>query len=56
MLTVTKEVDNGEHQTFVLPSTITGTVYVRVTGTDRTPGNRDLDSVHVDELVIDSEG
>ena len=36
-----------------LPALAAGTVYVRVTDTDRTRGNRALDSVFVDQIVIE---
>jgi hypothetical protein len=55
MLTVTKTSDDGAYQTFVLPSTTRGTVYIRVRDTDQTRGNRDLDSVFVDHMFFRSE-
>ena len=47
--------DDGTYLTYVLPPSTQGDVYVRVTDTDRTQGNRDLDTVHVDHLLIRSE-
>jgi hypothetical protein len=38
----------------LLPSPLPGVVTIRVTDTDRTPGNDDLDSVSVDELFVRS--
>ena len=35
-----------------LPANISGTLYVRVTDTDRTPGNKALDSIAVDQLYV----
>ena len=32
--------------------TLSGTVYIRVVATDRTAGNKVLDTVHVDQLYI----
>ena len=37
-----------------LPSSLSGTVEIRVTDTDRTPGNSALDTVSIDELFIRS--
>jgi hypothetical protein len=37
-----------------LPSYLSGNVIFRVVDTDRTPGNRDLDTVSVDELFVRS--
>jgi hypothetical protein len=35
-----------------LPSSLSGSVLVRVVDTDRTPGHRDLDTVWIDELFV----
>ena len=35
-----------------LPSSLSGTVYVRVVDTDRTRGNRALDTIYIDEMYI----
>ena len=45
MVTVTKTSEDDTTQTFVLPTSRTGTVYVRVLDTDPMPGNRSLDTV-----------
>jgi fibronectin type 3 domain-containing protein len=55
MLTVTKTEDDDAAQYFTLPSGTTGTVYVLAYDTDATPGNTQLDSLYIDELVIESE-
>jgi hypothetical protein len=55
MLTVSKTDDDNTYQSFVLPSSIQGTVYIRVTDSDRTKGNRSLDTIYVDELFIRSK-
>ena len=55
MLTVTNTSDDGQYQTFLLPSSLSGTAYVRVRDTDRTPGNRSRDTIFVDEIFIRSE-
>ncbi len=43
---------SGNQQSAMLPSNLSGTVYVRVIDTDSTQGNRALDTVSVDYLVI----
>jgi hypothetical protein len=55
MLTVTKTADNNTAQYYTLPSGLSGTVYVRVHDADATPGNTQLDSLYIDELVVESE-
>jgi hypothetical protein len=55
MLTVTKTEDDDSSNFFVLPGDLSGTVYVRVVDTDRTQGNKILDSLYVDSLFIVSE-
>lgn len=47
--------DPDNLQTGVLPGAPSGTVYIRVTDTDRQPGNRTLDTVYVDHLFIRTE-
>ena len=42
-------------QMVVLPNTLSGTVYIRVRDTDRTAGNKNLDTVFVDHMYIHSE-
>lgn len=55
MLTVTKTTDDGGYDTFILPASLSGTVYIRVVDTDRSQGNRALDEILVDHLFIRSE-
>ena len=55
MATVTKIADDGSYQTFDLPSTLSGTVYIRVMDADQSIGNQDLDTIHIDHLFIRSE-
>jgi len=55
MLTVTKTSDDGEYQSFALPSSISGTVYIHVRDTDQTQGHRSLDAIHIDHMYIRSE-
>jgi hypothetical protein len=54
MLTVTKTSDNGTYQTFNMPNTTGGTVYIRVRDTDRTPGNTSKDIIYIDHMFIRS--
>ena len=55
MVTVTKTSDDNSAQYFALPSGLSGTVYVSVQDTDTTAGNTQLDTLYIDELVIESE-
>ncbi len=54
MATVTKVADDGSYQTFDLPSDLSGTVYIRVKDTDRTAGNKALDTIYIDQMFIRS--
>ena len=55
MLTVTKTADDDAAQSYVLPAGISGTVTIRVTDTDQTPGHRTRDTLYVDQMFIRSE-
>ena len=44
MVTVTRTTDNGTFQTYTMPGGTSGTVYVRVSGADRTAGRNPLDT------------
>jgi hypothetical protein len=55
MLTVTKTADNNATQSFALPSSLRGTVYIRVIDTNRVGGKRTLDSVYIDRMYIRSQ-
>ena len=55
MLTVTKTVDDGMYQTYTLPDSISGTVYIRVSDTHHVNGELVLGQVHVDHLFIRCE-
>lgn len=55
LLTVTKTSDDDTIQQAPLPGDLSGTVYVRVTDTDRTRGNRTQDTVFIDRLFIRSD-
>jgi hypothetical protein len=54
MLTVSKTSDDDSTQTFPLPLSISGTVYVRVQDTDRSKDDPDLATVWVDHMFIRS--
>ena len=54
MLTTTKTADNNETQSFTLPASLKGKVYVRVQDTNRSSGKNVLDTVFVDHLYIRS--
>lgn len=47
--------DPANVQTAILPNTLNGTVYIRVRDTDRTAGNRSLDTVFIDNMYIHAE-
>jgi len=55
LLTVTKTSDNDSPQQAPLPADLKGTVYVRVTDTDRSSRRRDRDSLFVDWMCIRSD-
>ncbi|MHC4083807.1 MAG: alkaline phosphatase [Planctomycetota bacterium] len=56
MITVTKIIDDNTAQSYVLPASTTGTVYIRVIDTDSTQGNRSLDTVSIDYMYIKCTG
>jgi len=55
MVTVTKTSDDDSTQSYELPSSLSGTTYVRVKDTDQTAGNKSLDTIYVDHMFIRSE-
>jgi hypothetical protein len=56
MGTVYKTSDDDMLLYYDFPSSISGTVYVRVTDTDHTKGNKFLDTLSVDQMYIDTGG
>jgi hypothetical protein len=56
MVVVTKTSDDDSYQSCAIPSVTAGTVYVRVVDTDRSEGNRSLDTIYVDDMYITSTG
>ncbi len=55
LLTLMDTSADGGFQSAPLPPATHGTVYIRVVDTDRTPGNRVMDSVYIDHMFIRSE-
>lgn len=55
MATVTKTADDNAYQTFSLPATTNGTIYVRVRDANRTAGRQVLDTVYVDHIFVRSQ-
>ena len=56
MVTVTKTSDDDTYQSYALPGSTSGTVYIRVLDTDQTAGNKTLDTIYVDDMYIRSTG
>jgi len=56
MVTVTKTTDDNIYQIYVLPTTISGNIYIRIQDTDKTQGNRYLDSIIIDHMYIEGTG
>ncbi|MHC4401862.1 MAG: Calx-beta domain-containing protein, partial [Planctomycetota bacterium] len=54
--TVTETSDDDVYQTFDLPGSLSGTVFVRLTDTDQTPSNNSPDTIYVDHMFIRSSG
>ncbi|RKY06479.1 MAG: hypothetical protein DRP66_08690, partial [Planctomycetota bacterium] len=54
MVTVTKTSDDDSYQSYSLPAATSGTVYIRVTDTDQSTGNRNLDTISIDDMFIRS--
>ena len=52
LITVTKTSDDNVAQTAALPAGVSGTVYIRVTDTDRTVGNGNQDTITIDHLNL----
>ncbi len=52
MVTVTKTSDDDTFQSYSLPDTLSGTVYIRVKDTDQTEGNKTKDTIYIDRMYI----
>jgi hypothetical protein len=48
--------DPDNQQMALLPADVGGALYIQVTDTDRTAGNRNLESIHVDHMYIRVDG
>jgi PKD repeat protein len=55
MFTVDNNSNPSDIVVYPLPASIQGTIYIQVTDSDHTAGNREKDSVYVDHLFIRSE-
>ena len=55
MLMVTKEADDGKYQTYALPGSVSGTVYIRVSDSHYENRELVLGQVHVDHMFIRCE-
>jgi len=55
MVTVTKTADDDTAQSYGLPSSTSGQVHIRVKDTDQSQGNRNLDTIYIDQMYIQSE-
>ena len=56
MVTVTKTVDDDSTQSFVLPTSLSGTIWIRVVDTDGTKWNKVADTIYVDHMYIEATG
>jgi len=56
MVLITETSDNDQCQTFVIQEATSGSVYIRVTDTDQTSGNRTLDTIYIDRMYIEGNG
>lgn len=52
MIIVDKTGDNNAYQTYSLPANLSGTIYVRVIDTNRSPGNTSIDKVYIDSMFL----
>ncbi|UCE06096.1 MAG: T9SS type A sorting domain-containing protein, partial [bacterium] len=54
MVTVTKTADDDAYQTYELPSSLSGTTYIRVVDTNHKKGKSNLDIIYIDQMFIRS--
>ncbi len=54
LVTVTKTIDDDIYQSASLPSTLSGTIYIRVKDLDQTKGKRVLDTIYIDHMYIEA--
>jgi hypothetical protein len=55
LFTVGETSDNGMYMVSQMPDTSSGTLYVKVTDTDRTPGHRFRDTIYIDHIFVRTE-
>jgi hypothetical protein len=56
MVAVSKIEGDGAYQIYTFPQPISGIVYIRVVDTDRTRGNKYLDTINIDHMYIVGKG
>lgn len=56
LVTVSKTSDDNTVQSWPLPASTTGTVYIRVKDTNQIPGSQSLDTISIDCMYIRSSG
>lgn len=56
MVTVTKTSDDDTSQTYLLPTSLSGTVYIRVLDADQTKWNKVADTIYIDHMYIEGSG
>ncbi len=54
MVTITKTSDDDSYQTYDLPSSLSGTTYIRVVDTNHKKGKSNLDVIYIDHIFIRS--
>jgi hypothetical protein len=52
MVTIVKTIDNNSYQTYALPPSIAGSIFIRVTDTDQTGASKNLDIIYIDHMYI----
>lgn len=55
LFTVQNSSDGSTYAVTIMPNTGTGTLYLRVTDSDRTPGHREKDTVYIDHMFVRSD-
>jgi hypothetical protein len=55
MFTIVSTSDDENYATYSLPPTLSGPVYIRVKDSDRSAGNRALDTIYVDHMYIQTQ-
>lgn len=55
MLTITRTSDDDTLESFALPNTLSGSLYIRVRDSDQSPGHRNRDTVFIDQMLVVSQ-